>query len=111
MLHQVPEEFGFPLGELMIQLGVSRDLDGNDFSGFVVASGDDLGKAALAQDFENLEAVEKLLAFSNQIVAFLIIVFGSRLLVRLEGINGSFRSEASRVEVHGIREFLRLHLI
>ena len=95
----------------MIQLGVSRNLDGDHVSGFVISSGDDLGEAAFAQDLENLETIQKLLALSNQIVAFLIIVFGMRLFVLIEAIHGGSRSEASRVEVKYIRQFLRLLLL
>lgn len=93
----------------MVQLGVSCNLDGNHLSGFVISRGDDLGKAALAQDLENLKAVQKLLALSNQIVAFLVIVFG--LLVLIEGIIRSSRSEASREEVHDVRQLLSFHLL
>ena len=95
----------------MVQLSVSCDLDGNHLSRFVISRGDDLGKAALAQDLENLKAVQKLLALSNQIVAFLVIVFGIRLLVLIEAIIRSSRSEASREEVHDVRQLLSFHLL
>ena len=111
VLHEVPEELGFPLGEFVVQLRVSRDLDGYHISGLVISRGDDLGKAALAQDLQDLEAVQKLLALSNQIVAFLIVIFGIRLLALIEAIVGGPWSEASRVEVHDVRQLLSLHLL
>jgi hypothetical protein len=77
----------------------------------VISSGDDLGKAALAQDLENLEAVQKLLALSNQIVAFLVVVFRIRLLGLIEAIVRSSWSEASRVEVYDVRQLLSFHLL
>jgi hypothetical protein len=77
----------------------------------VISSGDDLGKAPLAQDLEDLEAVKKLLALSNQIVAFLVVVFGIRLLGLIEAIVRGAWSEASRVEVHDVRQLLSLHLL
>jgi hypothetical protein len=77
----------------------------------VISRGDDLGKAALAQDLENLKAVQKLFPLSNQIVAFLVIVFGIRLLVLIEAIIRSSWSEASREEVHDVRQLLSLHLL
>jgi hypothetical protein len=111
LLHEVPEELGFTLGEFVVQLRVSRNLDGHHLSGLVISSGDDLGKAPLAQDLEDLEAVKKLLALSNQIVAFLVVVFGIRLLGLIEAIVRGAWSEASRVEVHDVRQLLSLHLL
>ena len=73
LVHEELEQLALLLGELMVDLRVSVDLDGDFAAGHMVNRGDDLSKAALSKHFDNLEAVKNLVFGLQNVISFLIV--------------------------------------
>jgi hypothetical protein len=78
VLHEVPQQLSLSLGELMVELCVSGDLNGHlPFNHpMVVLTHDDLSETALAQDLKDLIAVEQVVAHSDSVVAIIVVEVG-----------------------------------
>ena len=74
-LHQEFQKFCLLLCELMVNLGVSVNLNRHIQSGLVIFTADHLCKATFAKNFQDFKSVVELITSLNNIIAFFVITF------------------------------------